>query len=171
MSDGQGKPGWCKICAHPAGKFLNSKLADDPEGFNAAKAQKFARELTLPDVELLTFNRQTFYSHREHVTHPLVSHARLAQENPVIVPKTNRGVLEAIRDIGMKRAVDHPEEVTVEHALKAAGHLMAKENRADGVLVILAKAISGSSGEVIEVPYIDVTPEEEVLQLGNDAQV
>lgn len=161
---GKGKPGYCKICDSPWAEAINRLIAQD----NNEAETKRAIQVIDPDF---TWNRQTFYGHKKHVTHPLVTHAKAAQENPVVVPKTNRGVLEAIRDIGMQRAVENPDEVTVDHALRAAAELNKTENKADGALMILIKTISGGQapevieGDWSEVPQLETTDEE--VPLGN----
>lgn len=160
-SNGRGKPGYCKICDSPWADAVN-KLVE--QGKNEAETKRAIQAID----PTMTWNRQTFYKHAEHVTHPLVTYERKARDNPPIVPKTTRGVLEAIRDIGMKRAIDNPEEVTVDHALRAATELNRTEKKVDGVFVILAKAISGQPQDVIEGEFYEELPEtEEVPQLGN----
>jgi hypothetical protein len=136
---GQGKPGFCKICVHPGAQFLNARRQRDGEEFNAARALAFAKELD----PKFTFTRQTWYSHLEHITHPLVTAVEESKKNPVIVPKTNTGVLEAFRDLGMRRALEHPEEVTPELGFKAAAELNKKQSSTDNVMVIFAKVLSG----------------------------
>lgn len=149
---GQGKPGFCKICVFPGAQFLNARHAR--EGLNAKQAAEFAKTLD----PSFGFTRQTWYAHVEHITHPLVTAADAARNAPVIVPKTNTGALEMIRDIGMKRAVEHPDEVTVDHAIKAASELNKREVGTDKVMVVLAKILSGEQpaeaivGEWHEVP-------------------
>lgn len=151
----RGKPGYCKICVHPGAQFINARHAR--EELNAKQAVEFAKQLD-PDF---TFTRQTWYSHLEHITHPLVTAVDEARKNPVVVPKTNTGALEMLRDLGMKRAVEHPEEVTVDIGFKAAAELNRKQTGTDNVLILLAKVISGEqpadviAGEWSEVPQIE----------------
>ena len=155
MANGRGKPGFCKICIHPAAQFLNKRYEAEGEDFNAAKAARLAKEI---DSDF-SFSRQTWYSHLEHITHPLVTAVEDAKKHPVVVPKTNEGVLEAIRDIGMRRAAEHPDEVGVDHALKAASILAQKQPKSDSIVVLLAKVISASPPpEIIEGEFTEVTP-------------
>lgn len=162
----KGSPGACKICEWEGSAFLNRKYAADTEGFNAAKAAAFAKTL---DPEF-TFNRQTWYAHVTHITHPIVSAVKKASQNPIVVPKTNTGVLEAIRDLGIRRAVENPEEVTVDHALRAASELNRKQSGTDNVLIVFAKVLSGEVqaeaivGEWSEAPAL--TTQEEQIQHG-----
>ena len=161
MSAGRGKPGFCKICVHPASQFLNARVErEGKDVFNAARAAELAQTID-PDFK---FNRQTWYSHLEHITHPLVTAAENAKKSPVVVPKTNTGVLEAIRDIGMKNAVEHPEDITVDHALKAAAELNKRQTGTDDVIVVFAKIMSGEQpaeivvGEWSELPSSQEDP-------------
>jgi hypothetical protein len=115
-----------------------------------------------------TWTRQTFYAHKEHITHPLVTAQQESRNHPVIIPKTNTGALEAIRDIGLRRAISHPDEVTIDHALKSVSILEARREKRDSVFVILAKAMTGQLPEiVIEGQYTVLPPEEEPV--GNQA--
>jgi hypothetical protein len=154
VGTGVGKPGYCKICDHPAGQFLNDKVKNNPPdrygktGFNSKRAQEFALELGL------TFDRATWSEHVEHITHPLITHLKQAQANPVILPKTNQGVLEAIRDIGMRNAADNPDLVTPDHAIKAAGILEQKKLGAESIQIFIAKFMQQAKPEELETDVI-----------------
>jgi len=149
VSTGRGHRGYCRICDHPAAQFLNQKYEADPPdakgktGFNAAKARAFAATLGL------TFDRATWYSHVKHITHPLVTLAQEARNNPVVIPRTNQGVLEMIRDIGIKRAVENPEEVTIDHAIRAADILEGKKLGSETVIAIIARFMASAKPEEI----------------------
>ena len=163
MSEGRGKPGYCKLCSSPYMDAINKLIA---QGKNEGETKRTIQAID-PDF---TWNRQTFYAHKDHITSPLVTHAEAARKNPVVVPKTTKGVLEAIRDIGMQRAVDHPEEVTVDHALRAATELNRTQKSGEGWQIVLAKLVSSSAGDYIEGEWTEVPalPTEEV-QIGTDA--
>ena len=147
MGTGAGHRGYCLVCDHAGAVFLNRRLEESEEDargrkvFNAARAQEFALELGL------TFSRETWYNHVKHITHPLITLAKAAQASPVIQPKSNQGVLEMIRDIGMKRAMENPEEVTVDHAIKAASALESRKLGSDNVIVMLAKFMAVAKPE------------------------
>lgn len=136
---GKSKEGWCKLCKSPFAPALNKLIVD---GKNAAEAGRLMEPFGL------SFNRATFYSHKDHVTHPLLTAVEKSQKNPVIVPKSTHAVLEAVRDIGMQRAIENPEEVTVDHALKAAGLLQQAEKKGESFMVVLAKAVQADPMEV-----------------------
>lgn len=155
---GRGKPGYCKICDSPYADAINKLIAQEK---NEAETK---RTIQLIDSDF-TWNRATFYAHKGHVTHPLVTHQKQALAEPAVAPKTTRGVLEAIRDIGMKRAIDNPEEVTVDHALRAASELNRTEKKTDDIRIVLAKIIAGGPTEVIEGEF------EEVPLLGTEEEV
>lgn len=161
MSAGRGKPGFCKICVHPAAQFLNARVErEGKDTFNAARASELAKQID-PDFK---FNRQTWYSHLEHITHPLVTAADAARNSPVIVPKTTTGGLEMIRDVGLQNALADPTSITVDHALKAMTELNKKQTGTDNVLVLIAKVMSGEQsadtivGEWSEVPALEEDP-------------
>ncbi len=160
---GKGKPGYCKICDHPAASFINGRREREGEAFNAKLASEFAQTLD-PDFK---FTRQTWYAHLEHITHPLVTAHKRALANPTIVPKTTIGGLELIRDLGLQRAAEHPEEVTIDHGLKALTELNRKQATTDEVLVVIAKVLSGQeSAEVIVGEWRELPPAQEDKQLG-----
>lgn len=154
VSNGQGKPGFCKICVHPAAQFLNARVErEGKDVFNAARAAELAKELDL------TFSRQTWYAHLDHITHPLVTAVEESKKNPVIAPKTTTGALEMIRDLGIKRAIENPEEVTVDHGLKAMAELNKKATSTDSVTIVLAKIMSGEvAPEVIVGEWTEALP-------------
>lgn len=100
-----------------------------------------------------TFAKQTFLKHKEHRQHPLLTDAEEARKT---VPVSNRAVLEAIRDIGMKKALEDPEAVNVNHALRAAKILQDSEGKQETVLVLLAKAVQGAPPEIITGEYKEI---------------
>jgi hypothetical protein len=75
----------------------------------------------------------------------------------LVGPRNNRAILEAIRDIGMQRALENPEEVKIDHALRAAKILQDAEGKQETVLVLLAKAVQGPVPEIIEGEYRELT--------------
>lgn len=143
-----GKTGFCSICRHPKVKVVNEVIAG---GGSFSAALDRAQEVGF------TFAKGTFYNHKSHATSPLLTDADKARKNPV-VPQSNRAVLEAIRDLGMKRALENPESVTVNQALRAASILAEKESKQEHILVVLAKELQGPMPELIEGEYTDVTP-------------
>lgn len=147
------REGYCKICSSPYAAAVNKLIVD---GKNAADAQRAVEPLGL------TFTRHTFYKHKDdHVTHPLITAVARAKRQPLVVPKSNAGALEMIRELGMRKAIENPDEVTVDHALKAASILQQSEKKGDNILVVLAKAVMAEPPEdiagLIEGEYTEVT--------------
>jgi len=141
-----GKTGYCSICKHPKVKVVNEVIAGGGS-YSAAldRAQEFD----------FKFAKATFYTHKSHATSPLITDAEAARKNPV-VPQSNKAVLEAIRDIGMKKALENPDSVTVNQALRAASILAEKEGKHESVLIVLAKALQGTPPELIEGSWREV---------------
>lgn len=146
--------GQCKLCSSAHRDAINALIA---QGKNEAQTKRVIREI---DPQF-TWTRQTFYTHQDHITHPLVTYADEARHSPVVVPKTNIGALEMIRDIGMRRAVEHPSEVTIDHALKAADTLEKKRDVRGSVWVILAKALNHQLPEEIQGEFTVLPSAEE----------
>jgi hypothetical protein len=147
------KTGYCSICKHPKVKIVNEVIAGGGS-FNAALDR--ASEVGW------AFAKGTFFKHKEHATSSLLTDADKARKNPVI-PQSNKAVLEAIRDLGMRKALEDPDSVTVNQALRAASILAEKESKQEGVLVVLAKALQGRPPEVIEGEY-EVLPRLEMKE-------
>lgn len=145
--------GRCKICAWDKAKAFNKAVAQ--AGMNASQAQTWASQRGL------TFDRKTYYTHRDHSQHPadaLVSYADRAalQAAPTV---TNTQFLEAIRDIGFQNAVDNPENVTLGHALKAVDTLERRRDQGQDLIAVLAKMMLGAKVEqvvTIEGQYQEV---------------
>lgn len=105
----------------------------------------------------ISVTRQTIYTHRdEHMTRPedkIVSAVEKAQRKELMLPRvsSNEQYLEAIRDIGYQRAVENPEEVTIEHSLRAVQIMESSSKRGGGnITILLAKVFTGGeSPEVI----------------------
>lgn len=147
------KTGYCSICKHPKVLLLNNAIAAG-KGYT-----KVSREMADFDWK---FSKGTYLKHLDHVSSPLLTAAEEARKNPVIAPKSNRAVLEMIRDIGVQRAIDNPEEVGINHALRAAKILQDAEGKQESVLIILAKSLMGPPPEIIEGSYKELITTEEV---------
>ena len=138
---GFGKPGYCRLCSFADLKQLDEKLA---AGWNA-------RQITdwLQVNYKVSVTRQTIYTHRDyHAKRPedrVVSAVEKAQRKDVMLPRvsSNEQYLEAIRDIGYRRAVDNPDEVTIDHGLKAAQILASQKQGGGNTFILLAKVMTG----------------------------
>lgn len=138
------KTGFCSLCKHPKVTSLN----------NAIKAGKgFTVVLREMEQEFgLTFAKRTFLKHKEHIEAPLLTAAENARKESLVGPRNNRAVLEAIRDLGMQKALENPEAVKIDHALRAAKILQDAEGKQETVLVLLAKAVQGAPPALSEIP-------------------
>lgn len=127
--------GWCSLCKSPFLASINKLIRDDK---NAGEA---ARAMAVFDVK---FDRHTYYKHKEHVNNgaekmqTMVEKAR-ARELEGEKPKTSRGVLEKIMNLGMENIIENPEIITPDHTLKAAAELQKADNKQEPFLVALAK--------------------------------
>lgn len=147
---GYGHPGYCRICSWEKVTELNRRAR---AGQNAAKIQEWAKGHDF------TFNRQTFYKHRnEH----LASRADRMVQASLAIPDgekirntTDEDVLRGIRDLGYASALANPESVTVNHALKAIATLTAAKQQPTNVLIVLARALTTPYAE-IEGEYADL---------------
>lgn len=138
------KTGYCSLCRSPHVTALNNAI-DAGKGYTICLRE-------MGDLGF-TFAKQTFLKHKEHRQHPLLTDAEEARKT---VPVSNRAVLEAIRDIGMKKALEDPEAVNVNHALRAAKILQDSEGKQETVLVLLAKAVQGAPPEIITGEYKEI---------------
>jgi hypothetical protein len=143
---GFGKVGYCKLCAWSEEPSLNKLMK---AGKNAAECRQWAK-----DKFGFTFNRQTFYAHKEHITAPEDKVVAFADRQsrglqPVIKRSTNKDFLEAVRDIGMAHAEADPELVTIDHALKAAQILEQSKSKQSDITLILAQVVTGHAPDVI----------------------
>jgi hypothetical protein len=143
---GFGRPGFCKLCAWEHEPELNKLMK---AGRNAAQTAQWAK-----DKHGFTFNRQTFYSHKGHITAPedkVIAYADREKRGlqPVIRNATNKQFLEAVRDIGYTQAMNDPESVSLDHALKAAGLLEQSKQKTGDITLVFAQVVTGHSPDVI----------------------
>lgn len=128
-----GRRGSCKLCESTLRDGIN-KLIED--GWNAKQVKEWTSPLGL------TFDRQTFYAHKEHITAPIITAVEKARKDPAIKPKTNREFLEMIRDLGAARAIENPDEVTIDQALNAVKVMEGKREGRESIAVLLAKVVT-----------------------------
>lgn len=137
------KTGYCSVCRRPDIKQINKAIE---AGFSYNTVRGMFED---PPA------KATFFKHKDHVKSPLLTDAETARANPVIKPESNKEVLEAIRDIGLKNAMDNPESITPSHALRAAQILAEKEQKTDSVKVMLAKLVTGPSQRIESAEIIE----------------
>jgi len=140
---GYGKPGYCKVCSFSEVDAINDRLQ---KGWNARQVNDFAKQFGV------RFNRQTIYAHKAHATDPRDKVIAYAERTKAVAPirtGTTDQFLEAVRDIGLRRIEQTPDEVTLDHALKAATILSQKKEKQTNVFLMLAKVVTGNTGEII----------------------
>lgn len=140
---GYGKPGYCKVCSFAEVEAINDRLA---KGWNARQINDFAKQFNV------RFNRQTIYAHKAHATDPrdkVIAYAERTRSMAPIKTGSTDQFLEAVRDIGLRRIEQTPDEVTLDHALKAATILSQKKEKPTNVFLMLAKVVTGNNGDII----------------------
>lgn len=135
-----GSRGSCKICSSQYVEQINRLIES---GKNEGQVKRAVRELD-PDTY---WARPTFYAHKDHITHPLVTQADAARNHPVIVPKTNRGALEMIRDVGMARIAKDPSLISPADTLKALSIMEQSKRPVENIWIVLAKLMNQGSPE------------------------
>lgn len=150
MPAGAGKTGYCKICASPdAPVFIRGAREGGKKGtgWNAAEAQEAGR------LYGLSFNRQTWYAHLEHAKtgeQRLVQAAEKVLESGLVPVKTsNKGFLEAVRDLGMAKALANPESVSIDQALKAVQIMESKKDKGGDTLAILVQFVTNQPPAIV----------------------
>jgi len=116
LARGAGKPGYCKLCAHPNLPEINKQIK---AGLNAAQLNAYCNERWG-----LTAARQTWYTHiKQHATHPadkVVAVSKLPRPNGELIRQTtDEEFTQAVIDIGMRKAIEDPDSISIDHALKA----------------------------------------------------
>ena len=155
------KEGYCSICHSPnLGKY-NDRIK---EGWNAAQLDNLA--VSLGDKG---WNRQTWYAHKKHYIAPVkfVEDAKKGivvsgpdGERKLQIKKgSNQEFLETVRDIGLTKALNDPDSITIEQALKAVQILEGKKQGTDASVKILIGIVTGKppAYEVIDGTATEVS--------------
>lgn len=159
---GYGKTGFCSICVWPGSQFLNKNRLAKGEEFNYTKAKDLAG---LMDPDYRFPNRRVWYTHtREHLHSPLVTAVERARREARDLPKTNREGLELIRDLGLEAAINNPDLVTPDHAIKAMDVMEKKTPGPQSVLMLLAQVQAGRPPEIVQGEYFELETQEEEVQ-------
>lgn len=150
---GLGKPGYCSLCAWEHAAKLNKGIRD---GWNSTQASEFAGKLGK------TFNRRTFYSHKPHAISPeqrVIQFAEQGSKALTIRKTSNTSFLESLRDIGYSKAIDDPDQISIEHALKAVSILEGRKDKGGDQINLLVLISTGHRPpmEIIEGEARDVT--------------
>lgn len=156
---GAGKPGYCKLCDLEDGGVQN-QLDDRVRQKWSPKQLNTWLTRQIPGWAGVSEN--TVYKHRNHVQHPqdkLVTAVRRAEQRAVTVaPRSSPDeFLDALVSIGMKKAVENPDDVTIDQALKAASIQKQAKAPANAGINILIALMTGNAAPSVEGEYVDVT--------------
>lgn len=112
-----------------------------------------------------TFNydRHGFYKHKkDHLTSPLITAVeKTKRESPKILPKSNSEALEMVRDLGMQSAIENPESISVDHALRAISEMEKKSKGPESLWVLLSRVQTGERPEIIMGEYKELETAQE----------
>ena len=157
---GVGKPGYCKLCDLEDGAIQNGLDDRVRQGWPPKQLDVWLKR-QIPDWPGVASN--TVYKHRPHVAHPqdkLVTAVKRAEQRAVTVPPKSSpdDFLNALVSIGMKRAVENPDDVTLDHALRAATALkQAKSPANQGINILIALMTGNAAPSTMDGEYVDVT--------------
>jgi hypothetical protein len=138
-----GKIGYCKFC-----DLLNNR-PDLRKPFMALVANgrysKSTREWISQRMEMVP-DRKTFYAHKDHSANGkdrLVSQVAAQRAKGVMPAKASaEDFLDAVVALGLQRAIDDPESITIDQALKAATAQMSAKAQRGGAQVTLNIALT-----------------------------
>lgn len=133
---GYGQPGYCKICASDLASQINKKIKLNEK---LVEIRRWAA-----DEKGFRFSAPTLTTHVKHITDPKTTFVEAARENPVIRRVTQEEFLRTLVDIGSQKATDDPGSVTINHAIRAASILEAKQNKDQSAINILVLALSNN---------------------------
>lgn len=152
---GQYQPGYCKLCSVADPRMqdeLDKRVGHRKANGDYAYSAKAINEW-LVGQGTVSVARRTIYNHRRHVEHPqdrLVNAiAKRAREHGVQPAQTSHEeFLSSLVSLGQQRITDNPEEVTIDHALKAAKIQADKEKKGNTQNVLVQLFTNG--GDTIE---------------------
>mgnify|MGYP000158753089 CR=1 FL=1 len=142
---GEGQPGYCKLCAWEHSPELDKGIR---AGWNAAQAGEWAKKYAF------SFNRQSFYKHKVHALTPeqrVVQIAETKKKALDIKRGSNTNFLEAIRDIGYSKAIEDPDQISIDHALKAVALLEGRKDKSSDQLAILISVVTGQQPPTVVI--------------------
>ena len=166
---GAGKPGYCKLCDLEDGTVQNQLDDRTRQGWTPKQLNVWLGR----QIEGWTgVSDPTVYNHRKHVQHPqdkLVTAVKRTESRALTVPPQSSAddFLGSLIAIGQRRALENPEDVTIDHAIRAATAL--KQNKDGGksgiqalVALITVNAIAPVMADLqppfdIEGEYVEVS--------------
>lgn len=159
---GYGRVGYCKVCAHDGAQFLNAAIVRAEADEKPMTAKDMLAYMRMLDPEF-NYDRHGFYKHKsDHLTSPLITAVeKTRRESPKILPKSNSEALEMVRDLGMQSAIDNPESIGVDHALRAIDVMEKKSKGPEALWVLLSRVQGGERpAEIIMGEYKELETSE-----------
>jgi hypothetical protein len=157
LLSGQKQQGYCKLCSFP-----DPRLQDEFDKRVLDYSPAKLNEWLVSHVDMKPVNRQTIYSHRNHVRHPkdrLVRAVDRRQMEHGSQPArvSEQEFLDAVIALGQQRAMSDPESVTIDHALKATQIKAQSKSKgnAHNVLIQLFTGRMPDGLNVIEGEYTE----------------
>lgn len=149
LKAGAGRQGYCKLCSFDEPKVqdgFDARVLD----YSPKKLNEYLAKHGIPPV-----NRQTIYSHREHVRAPedRVVNAKLKRdlEHGKQPRRTSESeFLDAVIALGHENALLDPSAVTVDQALKATQIKSAAKAKGDAHQTLVAIFTGNYDPSVIE---------------------
>ena len=151
VKSGQGKQGYCKLCS-----FDDPKLQDEFDKRVLDYTPKKLNDWLAGKVEgHKPVNRQTIYSHRDHVRHPKDRMVRAIQKRTMEhgVQKqrvSEQEFLDAVIAYGQANAEADPESITIDHALKASQLKMQSKQKGQAHQTLVAIFTGNHDPDIIE---------------------
>lgn len=158
---GFGHQGYCKLCSLKDPRVQAEYNERVKAKWSPRQLNEWATQKGLPE---LVASKTTVYNHRVHVMHPrdaLVTSVQRSQNKALqSAPQTTPDAfLDALVSIGHKKAIENPEEVSIDHALRAASTLkQSREKQGDGINVLIALFTGKAArpSDVIEGQAVEV---------------
>jgi hypothetical protein len=151
---GQGKHGYCKLCAASFEPEVNDRVK---QGWSLARLVAWIKDRHFIDDftgKEITVTRTTMAKHKTHLLAPedkFVSEVEKKRRQGAVIPRqtTTDQFLQTVIDVSMGRAIQYPDDVTIDQGIKAAGILARKPDKISNLAVIFAEVVN--SGRVIDV--------------------
>ena len=153
---GYGKQGYCKLCS-----IEDPKMQDQFDRRTGAKKGK-SYEYTPADLNEwlaekglgIQASRPTVYEHRKHVMHPKDRLVQAVQKREIdhgSVPAnvTDDEFTQTIIALGQRRALENPDEVTIDQALKATQIRQNRKDKGNAQAVLVNIFTGGPSGDPV----------------------
>jgi hypothetical protein len=162
---GYGQSGYCKVCASELKAEINKRLK---RGETYPAIMAWAKSKGFP------ISKPTLIKHKQHITDPKTTFVEEARKRPEIKRVTHTEFLQSVVDTAAAKVAESPDEVTLDHGLRAAQALGAQKDRTSDAINVLVLALTGNlrpqistQDDVIEgdyrvVPALPVPEEEPV---------